>query len=290
MVRRVLVSLSLLTAFAFAGLAQTTEKKGDAKQPAAKPKTELKVTVPQEDAELTIKGDGPNATAMKTPGAVRVFDTPELEVGTKYDYEFVVKWMPNNYTTITRKKKVTFKGGEATVTVDLTKKDEKDEQDKIFIRYVPTPDDIVKKMLEMAKVTKEDTVFDLGCGDGRLVIAAVKAGAKKGVGIDLDPERVKESKENAEKAKVTDKVEIRQGDLLEVKDLDKANVVLMYLSDELGKIIQPKLMKDLKPGTRVVSHRFTIGDWQPDQTITVTAKGNDGKDEEFTLHLWTVKK
>jgi uncharacterized protein (TIGR03000 family) len=243
----------------------------------SKVKSTLKVNVPQEDAELKIED-----VVMKTTGTVREFDTPELEAGSPWEYKFTVVWEPNNYTKITRVKSVQFKAGDA-VTVDLTK----DEgNDKAFIRYVPTPDDIVKKMLEMGKVTKEDTVFDLGCGDGRLVIAAVKFGAKKGVGIDLDPERVKESKENVDKEKLKDKVEIRQGDLLEVKDLDTANVVLMYLSDELGAIIKPKLMKDLKPGTRVVSHRFTIGDWKPDQTLTV--KGEDG--DEYVLHVWTVKK
>ncbi|CAN5163985.1 hypothetical protein BH11PLA2_BH11PLA2_42910 [soil metagenome] len=265
-----------LLALFFASASTLLLAQAPAKPAAAKAKSLITVTVPTEDAELTIEKQ-----AMKTPGEKREFDTPELEAGQTYEYEFSAKWMPNNYTTITRKRTVKFKAGEP-LTVDLTKEE---ASDKYFIRYVPTPDDIVKKMLELAKVTKEDTVFDLGCGDGRLVIAAAKFGAKKGVGIDLDKDRVKESKENVAKEKVGDKVEIREGDLLEVKDLDTANVVLMYLSDELGKFIQPKLMKDLKPGTRVVSHRFTIGDWKPDQTITV--KGEDG--DEYTLHIWTVK-
>jgi uncharacterized protein (TIGR03000 family) len=279
----IMIVRTTVLAFLFAAgliVAQSpkSESKAEPKTAAAakKVKTSIKITVPQEDAELTI-----DKQVMKTPGEVRTLETPELEAGEEFEYDFVVKWMPNNYTTITRKKTVKFKAGEP-LSVDLTKDD---GTDKAFIRYVPTPDDIVKKMLELGKLTKDDTVFDLGCGDGRLVIAAAKAGAKKGVGIDLDPERIKESKANVDREKLADKVEIRQGDLLEVKDLDTANVVLMYLSDELGKIIQPKLMKDLKPGTRVVSHRFTIGDWKPDQTIVVT--GEDG--EEYTLHLWTVK-
>ncbi len=277
MPRRILLSFGSLALFAVVVVAQAP-KAGEEKKPAAaKITSTLKVTVPQEDAELTIE-----KTAMKTPGVVREFNTPELEAGAVYEYEFTVKWEPNNYTKLTRSKSVKFKAGDA-VVIDLTKDEGKD---KAFIRYVPTPDDIVEKMLELGKVTKDDTVFDLGCGDGRLVIAAVKAGAKKGVGIDLDPERVKESKENVDKAKLKDKVEIRQGDLLEVKDLDTANVVLVYLSDELGAIIKPKLLKDLKPGTRVVSHRFTIGDWKPDRTVKVM--GEDG--DEYTLHVWTVKK
>jgi uncharacterized protein (TIGR03000 family) len=276
MTLRTLTLAVLLAAMAGLVTGQTPKAEKTEKSAAAKVKTLIKVTVPQDDAELKIDGQ-----VMKAQGEKREYDTPDLEAGMEYSYEFTAKWMPNNYTTITRKKSVKFKAGEP-LTVDLTKED---PTDKIFIRYVPTPDDIVKKMLELAKVSKEDTVYDLGCGDGRLVVAAVKAGAKKGVGIDLDPERVKESKANVEKAGVKDKVEIRQGDILEMKDLGEANVVLMYLSDELGKLFQPKLMKDLKPGTRIVCHRFTIGDWKPDQTITV--KGEDGDD--YVLHIWTVK-
>lgn len=284
MARRFLLIGVGVVLFAALGWAQTppeakkpAETKPAEKKPAAeKVKSTLKVTMPAEDAELQIE-----KTAMKTPGLVREFDVPELEKGTSWEYEFVAKWMPNNYTTITRTKVVKFKAGDS-VIVDLSK----DEgNDKAFIRYVPTPDDIVQKMLEMAKVTKDDTVFDLGCGDGRLVIAAVKAGAKKGVGIDIDPERVKDSKANVEKEKLGEKVEIRQMDILDVKDLDTANVVLIYLSDEFGKILMPKLQKELKPGTRIVSHRFTLGDWKPDETKNI--KGNDG--DEYTLHIWVVK-
>jgi uncharacterized protein (TIGR03000 family) len=252
-------------------------KKGDEKKPAKKTAV-LKVTVPQDDAELTILGQ-----PTKTTGTVREFDVPDVEAGKPFEYEFVVKWAPNNYTTITRTKVVQFKGGADAITADLTTGDEK--TDKVVIRYVPTPDDIVKKMLDLGKVGKDDVVYDLGCGDGRIVVAAVRdAKAKRGVGIDLDPERVKESTENAKKANVADRVEIRKGDILEQKDLADATVVTIYLSDEFGKVLGPVLKRTLKPGTRIVSHRFTLGDWKPDESKTVT--GEDG--DEYTLHLWTV--
>lgn len=150
-----------------------------------------------------------------------------------------------------------------------------------------TPPETVERMLELAKVTKDDVVYDLGCGDGRIVIAAVRDGkALAGIGVDLDPERVKESRENVKKANLEGKVEIRQGDVLEIKDLADASVVMLYMSDELGKLLEPRLKKLLQPGARVVSHRFTLGDWKPDQTVNVM--GDDG--DEYTLHVWTVPK
>jgi len=241
-------------------------------------KPTLTVIVPSDEAELTIE-----TQVMKTTGKSREFDLPMVEIGKLYEYDFTLKFAPNNYTTITRKKTVQFNGG-VSLMVDLTKQD---PSDKAVIRFVPTPDDIVLAMLKLGKVGKDDVVYDLGCGDGRIVIAAVKSGgAKKGVGVDLDLERVKDSKQKAKDAKVDDKVEIRLGDVLDIKDLSDATVVMLYMSDELGKLLEPVLKKTLKPGTRVVSHRFTLGDWKPEKTITVTGENQ----EEYTLHLWTVPK
>ncbi|QEL20264.1 TIGR03000 domain-containing protein [Limnoglobus roseus] len=256
---------------------KAVDKKADDKKPAAK--AVLKVTVPNDAAELKIENQ-----TMKTTGKTREFDVVGLDPKKTYEYELVVKFEPNNYTTITRKKTVSFKGSDATITADLTKDD---PSDKAVIRFVPTPDDIVAKMLDLGKVGKDDVVYDLGCGDGRIVIAAVRdKHALAGVGIDLDPERVKESKEAVKKAKLEDKVDIRQGDVLEIKDISEASVVMIYMSDELGKLLEPRLKKLLQPGTRIVSHRFTLGDWKPEKTITV--QGDDG--DEYTLHLWTVPK
>jgi cyclopropane fatty-acyl-phospholipid synthase-like methyltransferase len=130
-------------------------------------------------------------------------------------------------------------------------------------------------------------VYDLGCGDGRMVIAAVKkGGAKRGVGIDIDPQRVAESKANAKQAGVEDKVEFREGDVLKIPDLSDANVVLLYMGEDLNRQLKPILQKTLKPGSRIVSHRFTMGpDWKPDRTETI--KGKDG--DTYLLHLWTIK-
>jgi uncharacterized protein (TIGR03000 family) len=258
------------------------EKKPDAKKPDEKAKLNkavLKITMPREDAELKIENQ-----VMKSTGKVREFDVVDLDPKKKYDYELVAKFEPNNYTTITRKKVISFSGADSKIEVDLTKEQ---PDDKAVIRFVPTPDDIVKQMHKLGNVGKDDVVYDLGCGDGRIVISAVRdAGAKRGVGIDLDPERVKDSKAAVKEAKLEGKVEIRQGDILDIKDLSDATVVMIYMSDELGKLLEPKLKKGLKPGSRIVSHRFTLGDWKPEKTIQVM--GEDG--DEYTLHLWTVPK
>lgn len=278
MARMLCLSVLLLAGLTPGSFCQTPPT---AKKAAEGVKSIVTVTVPADDAELKIQGK-----LTKTTGVKREFDTPALEAGKFYEYTFELKYSPNNYTTLTRTRSVTFKIGDP-VTVDLTKES---PDDKALIRYVPTPDDVVIQMLKLGKVGKDDVVYDLGCGDARMVIAAVKeAGAKKGVGIDIDPERVAESKANVLKEKVEKKVEIKQGDLLDDKYLATiadATVILVYLGDEMNGLLKPKLLKVLKPGTRIVSHRFKMGDWKPDQSITVT--GEDG--DQYDLHLWTVKK
>lgn len=286
-----LLALALMAGLTMTAVAQEKPKADEKAKPDDKKKAEekpkapatnkavLKVTVPNDTAELKIDNQ-----VMKTVGKAREFDVVGLDPKKEYEYELIVKFEPNNYTTITRKKTVVFKGSQAEIVADLSK-DQPD--DKAVIRFVPTPDDIVKKMLELGKVGKDDVVYDLGCGDGRIVIAAVRDGkALAGIGVDLDPERVKESRENVKKANLEGKVEIRQGDVLEIKDLADASVVMLYMSDELGKLLEPRLKKLLQPGARVVSHRFTLGDWKPDQTVNVM--GDDG--DEYTLHVWTVPK
>lgn len=242
-------------------------------------KSKITVTVPQDDAELQIE-----KKAMKTMGMAREFDTPDLEAGKMYEYEFVATWRPNNYTVITRTRVERFKAGDA-VVVDLTKEPKDgDPRDKAVIRFVPTPDDIVDAMIKLAKVGKDDVVFEPGCGDGRIIVASVKAGAKRAVGIDLDEERVKESKEAVKTAGLGDKIDIRKGDALEVKDYGDATVVMLYMGDEFDLLVRPVLLRDLKVGSRIVSHRFTMGDWKPDETKMIT--GQDG--DEYLVHLWTV--
>ena len=152
----------------------------------------------------------------------------------------------------------------------------KDPKEKIVVRWVPTPDDIVDKMSEMAKIGKDDVVYDLGCGDSVMLIRPIqKFGAKKGVGIDIDPKMIEKAKVKAKEAKVEDRVELRVGDILNVKDLSDATVVLLYIGDDLGARLSPVLQKTLKPGARIVSHRFSLGDWKPTRMETV--KGEIGR-------------
>ena len=129
------------------------------------------------------------------------------------------------------------------------------------VPFVPTPEAVVDKMLELAKVGPNDVVYDLGSGDGRIVIAAAKKGARA-VGIDIDPERIREARANARQAGVGKQVEFRQGDLFQA-NLKEATVVTLYLLSSVNEKLKPKLLAELKPGTRVVSHAFDMGDWKP---------------------------
>ncbi|MQA30709.1 MAG: methyltransferase domain-containing protein [Luteitalea sp.] len=147
--------------------------------------------------------------------------------------------------------------------------------------YVPTPPEVVTAMLKVAKVGKDDIVYDLGSGDGRIVIAAVKEfGAARGTGIDINPVRISEANENAQKAGVTDRVRFLNQDLFET-DLSEATVVTLYLLPSLNVKLMPKLMKELKPGSRVVSHSFDMGDWKPEQQLDVNGR---------MVYFWTIPK
>jgi hypothetical protein len=203
----------------------------------------------------------------------------------KVEYTF---W-PNTYTRFIRTRVVKLEKGKVT-RADLRKKDSA-SPDKIWVIFVPTPTEVVERMCKLAKITKDDVVYDIGCGDGRMVIHAVKKfGAKKGVGIDLLAERIKECNANAKKAKVTDKVKFLRKDALTIKDFSEATVVLIYLSNYLNEALRPTLQKTLKPGARIVSHRFKMGKWKPDKSETVYARYDSGERDTFDLHLWTIKK
>lgn len=146
------------------------------------------------------------------------------------------------------------------------------------VPYVPTPEPVVEKMLELAKVGPNDLVYDLGSGDGRIVIAAAKKHGARGIGVDIDPERVREARENAKAAGVTDRVQFREGDLFKM-DLSGATVVTLYLLPDVNMKLRPKLLKELKPGTRIVSHSFDMGDWAPEQKVQVEGR---------TIYYWTI--
>lgn len=242
---------------------------------AAKVTTRIRVTLPQNDTDLLIAGQ-----AMTGTGTVRVVETPPLEAGKVFRYELTARWRPNTYTVLTRNKTIEFKAGDE-VSVDLSTDD---PNDRAEIKYVPTPAEIVSEMIALAAVTANDVVFEPGCGDARITIAAIKAGARKGVGIDLDPERVAESQANVKAANLEDKIEIRLGDALDIRDLSDATLVFLYMGDDFNRLIRPILWKQLKVGARIVSHRFTMGDWKPNQTVEVTG----GDELGYQLHLWTI--
>ncbi len=146
------------------------------------------------------------------------------------------------------------------------------------VPFVPTSQELVVQMLKLANVTKDDTVYDLGCGDGRIVITAAKQFGAHSVGVDINPERIKEANENARKAGVADKVKFVEGDLF-TADIHPATVVTLYLLPNVNLKLRPRLLKELKPGTRVVSHSFDMDDWKPEKEIDVNGS---------RLYLWTI--
>ncbi len=137
---------------------------------------------------------------------------------------------------------------------------------KLDVPYVPTPEEVVDTMLDVAQVGKDDVLYDLGCGDGRIVITAAKERGARGVGIDLNPERIRESKVNAKQQNVTNRVGFLQQDLFST-DISEATVLTLYLLPSVNLKLRPKIFAELKPGTRVVSHDFDMGEWKPDRTI-----------------------
>jgi SAM-dependent methyltransferase len=160
---------------------------------------------------------------------------------------------------------------------------------KFDVPYVPTTDTAVKAMLRLAKVRSSDVVYDLGCGDGRIVIAAAKNRGSRGVGIDIDPERIREARENARRAGVEQRVEFREQDLFQA-DFRDATVVTMFLLPAINKRLQPQL-EALKPGTRIISNAFAIGDWKPDREIAVKGDADDAYYfGSRRLFLWIVPK
>jgi ribosomal protein L11 methylase PrmA len=153
-----------------------------------------------------------------------------------------------------------------------------DDWDKWDVPYVPTPEQVVDAMLRLAKVTAGDTVYDLGCGDGRIVITAAQNFGARGVGIDIDPQRIREANANAKTAGVADRVKFIEQDLFKA-DIRPASVVTLYLLTSINEKLKPKLLKELKKGTRVVSHQFDMGPWKP---VRKTRKG------DRPIYLWVI--
>jgi SAM-dependent methyltransferase len=154
------------------------------------------------------------------------------------------------------------------------------------VPYVPTTEEAVKAMLKLADVKSSDIVYDLGCGDGRIVIAAAKEYGAHGVGIDINPVRIAEAKENAKKAGVEKLVRFEENDLFNA-DIHEATVVTLFLLNSVNEKLRPKLLKDLKPSTRVVSNTFGMGDWKPDKEMNVGDQV-EGFSLSRKLFLWTI--
>lgn len=153
------------------------------------------------------------------------------------------------------------------------------------VPYEPSAPHIVKAMLDLARVGASDVVFDLGCGDGRVVITAVKERGARGVCVDIDPQRIAEARENARQAGVADRIEFRNQDLFET-DISSATAVMLFLWPEINLKLRPKLRRDLKPGTRVVSHFHNMGDWKPEQALRLSVAGRSDRN----VYLWTIQK
>jgi ribosomal protein L11 methylase PrmA len=150
------------------------------------------------------------------------------------------------------------------------------------VPYVPTPPEVVQRMLEMAGLKSGDVLYDLGCGDGRIVIAAVKTPGVRGVCVDIDPERIAESKRNAAAAGVTERIRFVEGDLFKVPISD-ATVMTLYLMPDVNMRLRPRLLGELRPGTRIVSHAFDMGDWTPEERVTVELQP-----QTYVLYRWTI--
>ena len=156
------------------------------------------------------------------------------------------------------------------------------------VPYVPTTEQAVEQMLKLANVSKKDVVYDLGCGDGRIVIAAAKNFGARGVGIDINPERIKEARENAKRAGVENLVRFEEADLFEA-NIKEATVVTLFLLSQVNLKLRPKLMSDLRPGTRVVSNTFDMGDWKAERQTNLSESGDavySGLSQRF--YLWTI--
>jgi len=250
----------------------------------------IKLLIPELPTKTFLKVDGKDVDVAATKDGDRMFITPQLEPGTTYQYKIEAKIVPNNYTEIFRIRNVVVKAGEE-LTVDLAKKDGKIKDD-VRVRWVPTPESVVRDMCELAKIGKEDVVMDPGCGDAIMIITAVRDyKAMKGKGTDIDQDKVKESQKSVELAGLKDKIIIQEGNALKLtaEDLGDVTVLMLYMGNELNSRLRPLIWEHMKPGSRIVSHRFIMDDWKPDKTIKVTHEDEfEESVEEFTLHVWSV--
>ncbi len=249
------------------------------------------------DARLVVDGQ-----ETKQTGELRRFYSPPLPAGQGFRYELEATWFGSDGKAVKRTKVARVRAGQTT-EIDLRAEDrpavdtppdkapttrppvekpavEKERSPDVI--FVPTPQEVVDKMLDMAAVKKEDLVYDLGCGDGRIVVTAAKKYGCKAVGFDIDPRRIEDSLENVKKNGVADLVSIEKKDIFTL-DLSKASVVTLYLLPKLNVKLVPQLQK-LKPGSRIVSHNYDIEGFKPKEEASVRA--SDGV--EHRIYLWVV--
>jgi uncharacterized protein (TIGR03000 family) len=269
--RASLVAVLLLLAAAPAR-SQDKDKAKDQPGDKAAPAT-LIVQVPTANTRLEVDGE-----STRQEGTTRRFVSPPLKPGVRYHYLFQIWYWEGDRRMIVRKRSVPVRAGETT-TVDLRKTAPGDVEPDVI--YVPTRPEVVDKMLQLGEVKKDDVVYDLGCGDGRIVVTAAKKYGCKAVGFDIDPDRIKEARENVRKNGVGDLVTIKQEDIFK-QDLSKASVVTLYLLPHLNVQLIPQLEK-LKPGSRIVSHDFPMKGVKPKQVINMDADGR-----EHTIYLWVT--
>jgi len=269
------LSLTLLLAATVVG---TTTRAAAAPQAATSGEaisSPISITMPQADAVLLVDGE-----EVPGSGATRNVQSRPLRRGAKGTLSVTARWKPNAYTEMTRIKQVPFAAG-GPVAIDLSVEA---ADDRVKVVYVPTPQDVAEEMVRLARVGPADVVYEPGCGDARITIAAIKAGAQRGICIDIDEERAKESAANVKAAGLSNKIDVRHGDALDLKDLSQVSVVLLYMGEHFNLLIRPVLWRDLKVGSRVVSHAFTMGDWKPDEAVTFPSEMSG----DYQLYVWTI--
>ncbi|HLJ94184.1 MAG TPA: TIGR03000 domain-containing protein [Gemmataceae bacterium] len=264
-------------------------RQGAAAQPAL-----LRVQVPA-GAELLVDG-----TRTKQTGSERYFQSPPLPAGRKFIYSLKATWKEDGKEVV-REEVARVEAGQETI-VDLRQaapgkeakaadnpsqsKEVRKPKREPDIFFLPTPQAVVDRMLELADLKKDDVVYDLGCGDGRFVVTAAEKYGVKATGFDIDPERVKDSLENVKKHHVEKLVTIKEADIFEL-DLRPASVVTLYLLPELNEKLMPQLSK-LRPGSRILSHDFPMDGAKPKKVERMKVKNDRGEESEHTIYLWTV--
>ena len=279
-------TLLVLTLLILLGFGQRGLAAAPAPLPAAAPQqsatpaadtvsSRITITMPQADATLLV--DGQQDVGF---GETRTIDSKRLPRRTAATTTLTVQWKPNGYTEMTRTKQIRFAAGDP-VTVDLSANQ---PDDRVKVIYVPTPQDVAEEMSRLAGIGPSDVVYEPGCGDARITIAAIRRGAQRGICIDIDEERANESRANVKTAGFANRIDVRHGDALDLKDLSQVSVVLLYMGEHFNLLIRPVLWRDLKVGSRVVSHAFGMGDWKPDQSVYFESEQGGA----YQLYVWTI--